>query len=199
MTRPAGSRRCSKASFWRGGPLAEARSRVASLPFERADALVVDQIGKNISGDGMDPNITGTHFAPYAYGGPKTENVAVLDLTPESRGSAIGIGAATVTTRRFFDKIDFGQTYPNRLTSKVLAVCKIPLVAPSDRAAIACAIYACALADQGNIRMARIRNSLHADELYVSEALWGEMRENPNATLLQEPAHMAFDADGNLF
>jgi len=179
--------------------LAEARSLMASLPFARADVLVVDQIGKNISGDGMDPNITGTHFTPYASGGPRTENVVVLDLTAESHGSAIGIGAATVTTERFFRKMDFGQTYPNCLTSKVLDVCKIPLIAPTDRAAIACAIYACALADQDNIRMARIGNSLHVDELFVSEALWDEVREHPNVALLDGPADMAFDAEGNLF
>lgn len=179
--------------------LKEAMRLMPSIPFSELDVLIVDRIGKNISGDGMDPNITGTHFTPYASGGPKTENVVVLDLTDESHGSAIGIGAATVTTKRFFDKIDFAKTYPNCLTSKVLDVCKIPLIAPTDKSAIAAAIYACALADRDNMRIVRIKDSLHVDEMYISEALYPDVMNNPNIEILNEPEEMAFDAYGNLF
>ena len=179
--------------------LAEARNLMASLPVETLDVLVVDRIGKNISGDGLDPNITGTHFTPYHSGGPQSENVVILDLTDESHGSAIGIGAASVTTKRFFDKIDFEQTYPNCLTSKVLSVAKIPLIAISDQAAISAAIYACALADREKLRILRIRDSLHVDELYVSETLLLELRGKPSIEVLEEPEEWVFDEAGNLF
>ncbi len=179
--------------------LEEAKRLMASIKFPRFDVLVVDQIGKNISGDGLDPNITGTYFTPYASGGPVTENVVILDLTEQSHGSAIGIGAATVTTKRFFDKIDFEKTYPNCLTSKVLDVCKIPLIAPSDKAAIAAAVYACALADRSHLKIVRIKDSLHVDEIFISEELYQEALQNPEIEILQEPAEMLFDANGNLF
>lgn len=179
--------------------LQEARSLMPSLPFDRVDVLVVDRIGKNISGDGMDPNITGTYFTPFASGGPKTENVVILDLTPESHGSAIGIGAGNFTTKRLLDKMDFWQTYPNALTSKVPDVCKIPMVMPTDQAAIASAIYACVFADRKNARVARIRDSLHVDELYVSEAMMEEVLRQPHVRLLKGPMDMQFDQEGNLF
>lgn len=179
--------------------LQEARSLMASIRFPEFDVLVVDQIGKNISGDGMDPNITGTYFTPYASGGPRKENVVILDLTEESHGCAIGIGAAAVTTKRFFDKINFANTYPNCLTSKVLDVCKIPLIARCDKEALAAAIYACALADRDNMKIVRIKDSLHVGEVYISEALYEEALQNPDIEILTEPEDMIFNAYGNLF
>ncbi|MGI6004120.1 MAG: hypothetical protein ACOX88_01690 [Christensenellales bacterium] len=92
-----------------------------------------------------------------------------------------------------------GRRYPNCLTSKVLDVCKIPLVAPSDKAAIAAAVYACALADRDNLKMVRIADSLHVDEMYVSQALYRNILSNPAIEILEEPTEMAFDGNGNLF
>lgn len=178
--------------------LVEARANMPSLPFSQLDVLIVDKIGKNISGDGMDPNITGRYPTPYASGGPDIAKLAVLDLTDATHGNANGMGKADVVTRRLVDKTNFPMTYCNALTSTVFEPVKMPMVMECDRDAVAAAIKTCNARDLTKARVVRIKDTLHLDDLYISEALLAEAGTNPRLTVVGEPAAMRFDGGGNL-
>ena len=107
-----------------------------SLLVGACDVLVVDETGKNYSGTGVDPNITGTFSTEYAHGGVEVQRTCFLDLSAASHGNALGVGLANVITKRFFDKIDTEKMYPNCLTSTVLTSARIPCVVANDREAI---------------------------------------------------------------
>ena len=92
--------------------LQEAFANMPRILVDSCDVLVVDQIGKNFSGDGMDPNITGTFCTPYATGGIRSQRVCVLDLSPETHGNGIGLGYSSATTKRVFDQLDLSSMYP---------------------------------------------------------------------------------------
>jgi len=178
--------------------LAEAKRRMPRLPFDLIDVLVIDYIGKNISGDGMDPNITGRYPTPFASGGPQVTKMVVLDLTEETRGNANGVGTADFTTQRLVDKMDKEATYANGLTSTVVAPTKIPTTLKNDMYAIKAAVKTCNILDFTNVRLVRIKDTLHLGEIEISESLAGEARSLPNVELLGPPEPMAFDEAGNL-
>jgi hypothetical protein len=177
--------------------LAEASAAMARLPFEQLDLLVIDRIGKNISGDGADPNVTGRYPTPYASGGPRVTKQLVLDLTSETDGNANGIGTADFTTFRAASKMSFAMTYPNGLTSTVVGPVALPMVLPNDRLALAAALLTCNAVGQ-TPRVARIANTLRLDELTVSPSLLQEVRADPRLTVVDPPAPIPFDADDNL-
>ena len=180
--------------------LEEARSHLPLIYFKEADVLVIDRIGKDISGDGMDPNVTGaTHCSPYVSGGLKAQNTVVLDLTPATHGAAIGIGAAHTITRRLFDKINYESTYINAITARNLDFCRVPIVLDTDREAIQLAVRCCVSIDRDNPRIIRITDSLHTETIWISEALRKEAEQNPRLTLLSEPEPLPFDSKGNLW
>ena len=178
--------------------LEEAKRRMPRIPFDRFDVLVVDYIGKNISGDGMDPNITGRFPTPFAKGGPEVTKVVVLDLTEETQGNANGIGAADFTTQRAVDKMDRVATYANGLTSTVVAPTKIPTTLKNDCYAIKAAVKTSNILDYTKVTLVRIKDTLHLGEIEISESLAEAARALPNAEILGEPEPMAFDEAGNL-
>ena len=178
--------------------LAEAREKMPSIPFDPLDVLVVDRMGKEISGSGMDPNITGRASNPYIKVTRHTTRMAVLDLTGASYGNAVALGLADVTTRRLFDKIDLEATYANVLTSTVTRSGMIPLVMENDRLAIRAAVKTCNALDMGRVRMVRIQDTLHLGEIFFSECLLDEARGNPRLSILGPPGDIAFDGEGNL-
>jgi hypothetical protein len=179
--------------------LREAKRLMPRILIPRFDILVVDQIGKNISGDGADPNITGTYCTPYASGGPEIQRYVILDLTEETHGNAIGVGMADITTQRLYDKTDFDESYPNSLTCRVLSTIKMPVVMASDRLALQAAIYACIDLDPKGPRLVRIRNTSQVDVISVSEALLPDLASDPRLERLEPPADLSFDRHGNLF
>ncbi|MEA4941951.1 hypothetical protein SDC9_78086 [bioreactor metagenome] len=174
---------------------------IAHLLFDKCDVLVVDQIGKNISGDGMDPNISGRFVLPrFCSGGIAAEKVVILDLTDETHGNAQGIGLAEVTTRRLFNKMKLEMTYPTGVTNTFLHLMKIPMIMDNDREAMQLALCCCPEAeDQENLKMIRIRNTAHIDEIEISEAMLPLAKANPNIEILSEPYDLKFDREGNLF
>ena len=172
---------------------------IARLLFEKCDLLIVDRIGKNISGDGMDPNVSGRFCTPYASGGIDAERVAVLDLTDETHGNAQGCGLADVTTRRLFEKMKLEMTYPTAVTNTFLNLMKIPMVMDNDREAIQLALKSCHGIPETGPRVIRIRDTAHLKEIEISEGLLAEAKENPALEILSEPYDWAFDADGNLW
>lgn len=181
------------------GLLELARENMPRLPFEHMDVLIVDEIGKNISGDGMDPNVTGRYASPYASGGPEVEKIVVLDITDESHGNGNGLGMADFTTQRAYRKFDFLMTYPNAITSTVTNIVRIPMVLDSDRLAIQAAIKTCNRLDQSQVEMVRIKNTLKLSEMLISPSLLSQAKQLPNVEIVSEPQPLGFDAQGNLF
>lgn len=174
---------------------------IAHLLFDKCDVLVVDKIGKNISGDGMDPNISGRFVLPkYCSGGIQAEKCVILDLTDETHGNAQGIGLAEVTTRRLFNKMKLEMTYPTGVTNTFLHLMKIPMIMDNDREAIQLALCCCPEADdQDNLKMIRIQDTMHIDEIEISEGLLPLAKADPNIEILTEPYDFAFNEEGNLF
>ncbi len=176
--------------------LDRARRLMARLPVRAADVLVVQEIGKNVSGDGMDPNITGRYPTPYASGGPQIRKIVVLGLTPETHGNANGIGLADFITQRALGTIDLHATYMNALTSTVAETVRLPMVLATDRDAIAAAILTAPGPGPGQVRLVYIRNTLALGEVAVSTSLGSALE--PHARPASEPAPLSFAADGTL-
>ncbi len=180
--------------------LAEARDLMPRIMPERLDVLVVDWMGKNISGTGMDPNITKSFAHDYGISREgRARKIAVLDLTEQSHGAAVGIGSADTTTRRLLEKMDPNTTYPNLLTTGGTDSAKIPMVFDDQRLAIQAAIKTAVGADRANLRMVRIRDTLHLETIQISEALARELQDDPQFEFLSGPEELPFNENGDLF
>lgn len=178
--------------------LPEAKAKMPRILFDPVDVLVVDQIGKEISGDGMDPNITGRFPTPYADGGLDANKVVVLDLTKETNGNACGIGVADYTTRKLFNKVDFDYTYSNLITNTTPGPARMPMMLADDREALLVAVKTCNARDMSKVKLVRIKDTLHIGEIIISEALLPEAEANPNIEICGELMEMEFDEAGNL-
>lgn len=178
--------------------LHEAKANMPRLYFDQIDVLVIDQIGKDISGDGMDPNITGRYPTQYATGGPDVNKMVVLDLSERTHGNANGMGTADFATRKLVNKTDFKATYANGLTSTVVGPTHMPTVLDCDRDAILAAIKTSNARDLNQVRLVRIKDTLHLDEILISESMTAEIGNHPNIAILSQPAEMNFDNDGEL-
>lgn len=176
----------------------EAKRLSPRLAFDRLDVLVMDEIGKDISGTGFDTNVAGRYHTPYISGGPQITRLVVLDLTDKSHGNGNGLGIVDFTTRRVLEKFRFDQTYPNSLTSTVPASVKIPMVLESDRHAFQAAIRTTNLVRKDEVRLVRIKNTNDMDEIEISENLVEEARGNPSLEVISDAFTLAFDAKGNL-
>ncbi|MBE5981087.1 MAG: DUF2088 domain-containing protein [Paenibacillaceae bacterium] len=179
--------------------LKEAASYMARILVDSCDVLIVDEIGKNYSGDGMDPNITGTFCSPYATGGIAAQRVAVLDLSKETHGNGIGLGFSSATTKRVFDKLDLASMYPNAITCTVLGGVRIPIIMESDKEAIQVCIKSCNEIDKTRPRVVRIPNSLHLEHIMLSEDYLEEIKGMETIEIESEPMDLPFDEDGMLW
>lgn len=172
-----------------------ARELMPALPVNDLDVLAVDRLGKNISGTGMDTNITGRFLTPYKRGDVHIRRVAVLDITPESKGNAVGIGCADVITERLWGQINYDYTYANVITSTVLQGAFTPLVLASDEQALRACVKTCN-AGSRPVRMLRIRDTLHLGTMLASEALLDKLPAS--CTVLDDVHAWDFDDQGNL-
>jgi Domain of unknown function (DUF362) len=174
---------------------------MAGLPFDQIDVLVVDEMGKNISGCGMDTNVIGRMFVPGVpeFERPRITAIVVLGLTEESHGNACGVGLADFTTERLVSQIDWQATYMNGYTSGIggLMRNRLPNVLPTDREAIAAAIRMCGKPDPATARVVRIKNTLLAARVQLSESLLDET-DAARVELTGGPEPMRFDAAGRL-
>lgn len=164
------------------------------------DVLIVDEIGKNYSGTGVDPNITGTFSTEYASGGVKVQRTCMLDLSDCSHGNGLGTGLASAITKRIFDKLDTEKMYANCITSTVLKSAGIPIVLSSDKEAIQLCVRTLTGVNKDNIRMIRIPNSLHIEHIMLSEAYYEDVMNGKFKGLeaAGNPEYLQFDAEGNL-
>ncbi|MBM3854901.1 MAG: DUF2088 domain-containing protein, partial [Verrucomicrobia bacterium] len=181
--------------------LAAARELLPAVPISPLDVLIIDEMGKNISGAGFDPNVVGrypTADVKLTPKDPRITRIAVLDITDVSDGNGTGLGNADFTTERVFRKFNFVETYCNLLTSTTTVGAKIPMVLRNDRQAIQAAIKTCLVGDPRHVRLARIKNTLSLDRILISENLVAEAGRNPRIKVVGSPADLAFDAAGNL-
>ena len=179
--------------------LKSAREWMARLPFSPIDVLVVEQMGKNISGSGMDTNVIGRPTNPHEPfpSDPKILWIVALDITEESYGNAIGIGNADFTTRRLVDRIDMKPTLINAITACSPGMAKVPATYETDREAIETALSCIGLTPPERARVVRIKNTLLLGEIEVSEAYAAEVDKRRDLTVLGE-GPLGFDASGRL-
>lgn len=178
--------------------LERAKARMAGFLLEPMDVLVVGQVGKNVSGDGMDPNITGRWLTPFASGGPRIGTIAVLDLTKETHGNAVGIGGADLITQRLYDQLDLNASYANALTVTNCSLVKIPVTLDTDQNVIKAAVNTSNALDLDRVRLSVILDTMHMNEIYLSESMLPEAEAHPAIEILSGPQEMRFDEEGRL-
>ena len=164
------------------------------------DVLIVDKIGKNFSGTGVDPNITGTFSTPYASGGVQVQRTCFLRLSDESHGNSLGVGLASAITRHIFDIIDADAMYTNCMTSTVIKSAMVPCVLSTDKEAIQFCIRTCNRIDRDNPKVIRIKNSLHIGQVMLSGAYYEDVLAGKYQGLkaLDAPQDMIFDQEDTL-
>ncbi len=180
--------------------LQEAWSLLGRIPFEFLHLLIVDEMGKEISGTGMDPNVLGRlYFAPNEEPkSPRYIRIVVRDLTEKTAGNAVGMGLADFTTRRLANKVNFHYTYTNALTGLSPMRSKLPIVFETDREAIEGALKTIGLTEPPDAKVARIKNTLELEYLYASDALLAEVKERNDLEILSGPHPFVFTDQGDL-
>jgi hypothetical protein len=171
------------------------------LPFEDVDVLIIDEMGKDISGTGFDTKVVGRILMPLVAeepASPRVKRIVVCDLTAVTAGNADGIGLADFTTRQLVDKIDLSALYVNALAGAEPEHAKIPLTLPSAREAIQAAIDSVGLIPREKLKVMRIKNTMALEHVDISSAYLESLQENPNIEVVSKKRAMAFDANGNL-
>ena len=190
-----------------GGPreqelLREAKGLMATLPFDHLDVAVIDVMGKDKSGSGMDTNVIGRMMirGSAEFDRPNITNIAVLDVSDASHGNAIGLGLADFIPFRILERINLRSCYINAMTSGLGGPQRgqIPMAMPTDRDAVAAAILTCGRADLENARVVRMPDTLDLEHLLVSESLREEVDADDGLEVIAEAAPMSFDADGRI-
>jgi hypothetical protein len=176
--------------------LRSARGLLPRIPLDDLDILLVDEMGKNISGAGIDPNVVGFWRREGGPRKPDYRTLIVLDLTPQSKGNAVGIGMADLTTRRVIDKVDLKPTYTNAITAGVWRGVRFPIALENDRAVLEAALSH--VLDPPHVRMVRIVNTLHLESFWATEALLPELREQEGLIVDETPLQLQFDDKGTL-
>ncbi len=178
----------------------EAQRLMPRLPSDDIDILIVDEMGKNISGTGMDTNIIGRRMQNFETEpqNPRILRIIVRDLTPESEGNAVGIGLADFTTRRLVDKINHQYTYINSITGMSPQKSRIPVYLDSDREVIEAAFSTIGMKSPGDGRAVRIKNTLSLGQVAISDALVEEMAEREDIEIADRRSPLAFDDRGTL-
>jgi hypothetical protein len=180
---------------------AKAKELMPRICFDEVDVLIVERIGKNISGAGMDPNITGRNNRSIEWNmKPLVKKIVVLGLTPETHGNACGLGAADVTTMRAYRDMDIAKTYANIIASTYLDGGCIPMIMNTDQEAIQLAVKTVVRVKPQDCKIVRIRNTLELTDIHVSEPLLAQVRANPaQFEIVGAPEALRFDTKGNLY
>ena len=169
-----------------------AKKLMGKICFDQIDVLVIDEIGKEISGGGCDPNITGNKNEP-GFENPNVSKIVLLDLTDKTKGNATGFAAADVITKKLFDKIDFPTTYANVVASSKLEGGKIPIPMKDGDEAVRLALKTLNGIDPINARVVRIKNTLKLAEIYVSESMLNDVNSSSMLEAITSPAEMSFN------
>ncbi len=181
--------------------LALAKQSMARLPFDRADLLLIDRIGKDISGTGLDTNVVGRKFDDHkAVDGelPKVKLIALRGLTPESHGNAVGMGLAEFCRSRLLREADLAATRLNAITAGHATAAMPPLDYETDREILETALPSVGLAEPHETRILWVADTLHLAEVECSEAYLEEARGRRDLEILTEPRALPLDSAGNL-
>lgn len=168
--------------------LSQAKMLLPALLLPKIDVLLVEQVGKDISGPGMDPNIIGRHSAlakVSGYIGPTIEQIVVLDLSEGTHGNATGIGTADFITRKVFDKINFTATYANQIAARNPAGGRIPITMETEREALIAAIKCCRNINENGPCIVRIKDTLHLSEIWMSENMLPLITDNSSLEIIE--------------
>ena len=178
--------------------LVQSKAIMGKLLMSSIDLLIVDEVGKNISGQGMDPTVTGRASSGLpGFIAPPIGRIVVRDVVAESHGNAAGIGVADLITLNLFNKLNLGAMYTNGITARNLEGARIPVVVNSDRQALDVGLFACFGVDPEMARIVRIRNTKKLQKIWMSEPYLAEIEGDDRFAVLGEPQDMAFDANGN--
>ena len=178
--------------------LVEAKALMPRLYINNVDVLVIDQIGKEISGGGFDPNIAGRNCRGIVgFDDVDVNKLVILSLSPHTHGNATGVGLADVITRTLFDAIDLQATYTNVITSTYLDGAAIPIVMETEREAIQLAVRAVPRVKPEDVRLVRIKDTLSLGEIVVSHALLDEVRQHPSMEVVTELREIVLDSQAN--
>ena len=180
--------------------LQTAKKLLPRLPFLKVDLLIVDEIGKEISGDGMDTNVVGRKYGDPFFtedNFPQVTRIYVRDLTDKTKGNATGLGLADFTHARVVEKMDRRITYVNCLTGGEARYASIPPYFDSDREVLDAALQTIGFVEPEDARIVRIRHTLDVQEVLVSEVYRPELAERSDLDVLEPPRPMTFDPDGN--
>jgi hypothetical protein len=180
--------------------LERSKQMMAKLPFTDIDLLIVDEMGKDVSGVGIDPNVTGRNRDLLGgFDHPVTvRRLFVRDLTERSRGNAIGIGLADITTRRLVEKIDYAATYRNCITGISLEKAAVPMHFESDRESIEVGLGSIGLTRPEHSKIIRIRNTNRLEFVQVSAAYKADLEKRSDLEIARPPQQMVFDVEDNL-
>jgi hypothetical protein len=177
------------------------RSWLPKLPFEECEVLIVDRIGKDISGAGMDTNVVGRKFNDHAHTGdetPRIHNIYVRGLTKATHGNATGIGISELCHQRLIDGMDLESTKINCLTAGHVTAAMVPIAFTTDRAAIEAAVGMAGLTPPADVTVQWIPDTLHLNEIECSEVFFRAAQNRTDLKILQEPTPLDFDPAGNL-
>lgn len=175
--------------------LNEVKAAMGKLFLDECDVIILEKIGKNYSGGGMDPNVVGRSRLPI---GIKSERMGIFGLSEESHGNATGMGRADVGTMKFFKQISFDDTYPNAVTDHDSSVYKIPLIAENEKECIQTSMAICLNMDLNNPRIIILKNSLEIEDMLISEALISEAKSKEQLTIVGDPFELEFDDNGDM-
>jgi hypothetical protein len=179
--------------------LEASKAMMPSLPFKDIQLLLVDWMGKDISGTGMDPNVIGRiGIRGEPDSPPRVNTICLFDITPESHGNALGIGLADLVPVGLTKKVDWRTTYENVCTSRFLCRGATPVTLGSDREVVNMGLSACGHADASTLRLVRIRDTLHIDEIYVSDPLLDESRRSGRVEVVERGIPLVFSEDGSI-
>ncbi len=182
--------------------LREAKGLMATLPFDHLDVAVIDVMGKDKSGSGMDTNVIGRMMirGSAEFDRPNITNIAVLDVSDASHGNAIGLGLADFIPFRILERINLRSCYINAMTSGLGGPQRgqIPMAMPTDRDAVAAAILTCGRADLENARVVRMPDTLDLEHLLVSESLRDQVEADAALEIVGDGAPMSFDDEGQI-
>ena len=179
----------------------KARQFAPALPFDEADILIIDEMGKDISGTGFDTKVVGRIGLPLVAAeptSPRIKRIMVCNLTEGSEGNAVGVGIVDIITQRLLDKIDMDALNINTITGVCPEMGKIPLTMKNDRDAVEIAIKCVGLIPNNKLKIMRIKNTALLSEVVVSEAYQEELAKRSDLEVVMEKKAMEFDTDGNL-
>lgn len=178
--------------------LIESKAIMGKIKLDDLNLLIINQMGKEFSGDGMDPNVTGRYCNPEIKKDINIQRIVLLDISEKSHGNATGIGAADIITKKCYEKIDLYSTYVNAYTATTLRGSQIPFIIDTEEEAIQVALTSCVRFDKNKPRVVYIPNTLFLEKLWVSEDIADEIKDSPDFKIISQPKDILFDHKGKL-